>query len=278
MAHKALMRKINSFKRGKLYCSDIITERPVFVENSGGMLIDPENPDSFLSNSHKAVKYWPRISRGGSTSTIVDLASVIKLAQPANSHSIICAHNHPSGNLRISSTDKALTKRLVDAGRLLGIEITDHLILTRYGYSSFNQQGFFISPHAFLYCHTFRNIIPIHLLRTDHSDMLRSILLAAFFSLGLSASMKSAAGCSRSSESPECPDQEITVEGHLRLFGNEPFVRTAIITDDDSRYYLQADSGELDASGLSGGVYLYRLRAELGTASHTASGKMLLVK
>ena len=113
--------------------------------------------------------------------------------------------------------------------------------------TSFNQQGFFISPHAFHYCHTFRNIIPIHLLRTDHSDMLRSILLAAVFSLGLSTSMKPIAGCSRSSESPECPDQEITVEGHLRLFGNEPFVRTAVITDDDSRYYLLADSGELDA-------------------------------
>jgi len=84
---------------------------------------------------------WARISRGGATGTIVDPTAVFKLALLANSNSIICAHNHPSGNLRVSSADKALTRRLVEAGRVLGIEVTDHLILTRYGYTSFTQQG-----------------------------------------------------------------------------------------------------------------------------------------
>ena len=94
-----------------------------------------------MLTSSKHCLGWARISRGGSTATIVDPASVFKLALLANSQCLICAHNHPSNNLRISSTDKALTKRLVDAGRLLGIEVIDHLVLTRYGFSSFSQQG-----------------------------------------------------------------------------------------------------------------------------------------
>ena len=55
---------------------------------------------------------------------------------------VIFAHNHPSGNLSPSPEDIGLTKRLVEAGRLLGIEVLDHLIVTKRGYLSLKQQGY----------------------------------------------------------------------------------------------------------------------------------------
>lgn len=55
---------------------------------------------------------------------------------------IIVAHNHPSGILEASPEDKALTRRLVQAGTLLGIRILDHVIVARDGYVSMKQSGF----------------------------------------------------------------------------------------------------------------------------------------
>jgi DNA repair protein RadC len=55
--------------------------------------------------------------------------------------SVIVAHNHPSGTLDASAEDLALTKRLVQAGRLLGIPVLDHLIVTTEGYLSLKTEG-----------------------------------------------------------------------------------------------------------------------------------------
>lgn len=55
--------------------------------------------------------------------------------------SIIVAHNHPSGCLEPSDEDLSLTKRLSQAGKLLGIELLDHVIVTREGFMSFKQKG-----------------------------------------------------------------------------------------------------------------------------------------
>jgi len=55
--------------------------------------------------------------------------------------SVILAHNHPSGTLRPSPEDCALTKRLVRAGELLGIRVLDHIIVTEEGYLSMKQAG-----------------------------------------------------------------------------------------------------------------------------------------
>jgi len=55
---------------------------------------------------------------------------------------VIFAHNHPSGTLKPSPEDIALTRRLVEAGRLLGINVLDHLIVTKRGYLSLKQAGY----------------------------------------------------------------------------------------------------------------------------------------
>ncbi|MFH1610005.1 MAG: DNA repair protein RadC [Candidatus Bipolaricaulota bacterium] len=54
---------------------------------------------------------------------------------------VILAHNHPSGNLDPSPEDLALTRQLVEAGKILGIEVLDHVIVTKRGYTSLKEAG-----------------------------------------------------------------------------------------------------------------------------------------
>ena len=53
---------------------------------------------------------------------------------------IIIAHNHPSGETEPSEDDLKITKRLVDAGKVMGIEVLDHLIITKTSYLSFKEK------------------------------------------------------------------------------------------------------------------------------------------
>lgn len=93
-----------------------------------------------LLNNAKKVLGWSRISTGGSTSTIVEPCAVFQLALLGKASSIICAHNHPSGILKASSADISLTRRLTDAGKLLGIILDDHIIITQGDYMSLSEE------------------------------------------------------------------------------------------------------------------------------------------
>jgi DNA repair protein RadC len=62
-------------------------------------------------------------------------------ALKANATAIVLAHNHPSGNLNPSTNDIASTKKIVQAAKLLGISVMDHLVITPQGYYSFLQHG-----------------------------------------------------------------------------------------------------------------------------------------
>lgn len=95
---------------------------------------------AFLNNA-KVVTGFKKISFGGSTSTIVDPAEVIKQAVMNEANSVLLLHNHPSGQTAASKADIQLTKRLADAGKLLGIPVDDHLIIAGDGYTSFKEKG-----------------------------------------------------------------------------------------------------------------------------------------
>ncbi len=73
------------------------------------------------------------ISSGGTVSTVSDPKLIFVAALKANASSIILAHNHPSGNLKPSEEDCITTQQLMDVGRLLEIEVLDHLIITNRG-------------------------------------------------------------------------------------------------------------------------------------------------
>jgi len=81
------------------------------------------------------------IATGGTASCPVDPKMVFSTALKANAASIILAHNHPSGNLKPSKEDIAITRKLCEGGRLLDITILDHLIITSHGYTSLLDKG-----------------------------------------------------------------------------------------------------------------------------------------
>lgn len=91
-------------------------------------------------NTAKLVMGYKKISSGGSTSTIVDPAEVIRQAVMNEANSILLVHNHPSGRKAESKADIQLTKRLADAGKLLGIPVDDHIIIAGDGYTSFQEK------------------------------------------------------------------------------------------------------------------------------------------
>ena len=76
------------------------------------------------------------ISEGGINGTVVDVRIIMQYAIKANANGIILCHNHPSGNLSSSESDKAITKKVKDAGVLLDITLLDHIIITKSDYKS----------------------------------------------------------------------------------------------------------------------------------------------
>src|SRR3990172_1565565 len=81
------------------------------------------------------------ISVGSLDTSIVHPREVFAEAIKNKAASVIFAHNHPSGDPAPSSADLEITKRLVEAGKILGIDVTDHVIVTKDGFLSFREQG-----------------------------------------------------------------------------------------------------------------------------------------
>lgn len=94
----------------------------------------------FLNNNNKCLRCI-RISQGGLTSTAVDVRKIFKYALELGAISIILAHNHPSGSLKPSDSDRALTKKVEDGARILDLRVVDHLIITTGGFYSFADNG-----------------------------------------------------------------------------------------------------------------------------------------
>jgi len=95
----------------------------------------------FLTRSNK-VKGLFRVSKGGTCGTVVDPKIIFAAALKAMANSMILAHNHPSGNLQPSQADIDLTRKLRQAGKVLDIEVLDHLILAPHGgYYSFADES-----------------------------------------------------------------------------------------------------------------------------------------
>ena len=74
-------------------------------------------------------------SKGSLNSSLVDVAGIFKFALLCNACSIILTHNHPSGNTTPSQEDIEVTRRVKDAGNLLGVPLLDHIITTPTGNS-----------------------------------------------------------------------------------------------------------------------------------------------
>ena len=81
------------------------------------------------------------ISHGNVNSSIVGTREVFQKALLANAVSIFLMHNHPSGDSTPSREDIQVTKRLIDAGNIIGVQVLDHIIIGRPGYTSLKEKG-----------------------------------------------------------------------------------------------------------------------------------------
>ncbi len=93
-----------------------------------------------LNRANEVIRPF-QISVGGVSGTVADPKLIFKAAIEHLASAIILVHNHPSGNLTPSQADKDLTKKVVEAGRLLDVPVLDHLIFGDNGYFSFADEG-----------------------------------------------------------------------------------------------------------------------------------------
>ena len=82
------------------------------------------------------------ISHGNVNSSIVGTREVFQKALLANAVSIVVIHNHPSGDHNPSREDVEVTKRLIEAGNIVGIQLLDHIIIGRPRYTSLKEKGY----------------------------------------------------------------------------------------------------------------------------------------
>ncbi|HEY0979117.1 MAG TPA: DNA repair protein RadC [Flavobacteriales bacterium] len=82
-----------------------------------------------------------RVSQGGMHGTVADPKVIFRMALERKASAVILFHNHPSGQLRPSEEDIALTRKLREAGSVLDIQVSDHIIVAGTGYYSFADNG-----------------------------------------------------------------------------------------------------------------------------------------
>lgn len=93
-----------------------------------------------LNNNGQLIRFT-QLSSGGLTETAVDVRMLLKEALLHDATSFILVHNHPSGSLRPSRQDDALTERVKKAGDTMNIHMTDHVIVTESDYYSYAENG-----------------------------------------------------------------------------------------------------------------------------------------
>ncbi len=93
--------------------------------------------------TRNAIKYIDLVSRGTLNASLVHPREFFRMALMSAVSSLLLVHNHPSGNPEPSEEDLRITRRLRDAGRIIGIEILDHVIVGESvnGYKSFKEAG-----------------------------------------------------------------------------------------------------------------------------------------
>lgn len=93
-----------------------------------------------LNRNNKALGVYS-LAKGGITTCVVDIRLILSVALKTLATGLIIVHNHPSGSLNPSTDDKKITQQLKSACKLMGIDLLDHLIITKDAYYSFADEG-----------------------------------------------------------------------------------------------------------------------------------------
>lgn len=96
---------------------------------------------AILFNNRPDVVGYRKIADGGLDSIIVNIRLLISSGLLCNALRFSVAHNHPSGTLKPSAADRLLTRKIIEAGNILNMELLDHINLTSDNYYSFRDEG-----------------------------------------------------------------------------------------------------------------------------------------
>nr|WP_090397056.1 DNA repair protein RadC [Natribacillus halophilus] len=102
------------------------------------------NQEHFVAiylNTKNQVLFKKTLFIGSLNASIVHPREVFKEALRRSAASVVCLHNHPSGDPSPSREDREVTKRLVECGKVLGVEVLDHIIIGDRRYSSLREHG-----------------------------------------------------------------------------------------------------------------------------------------
>ena len=94
-----------------------------------------------LLNTKNQVMGTPEVYRGSVNASLIRVGELFREAVRENCTALIVVHNHPSGDPAPSPEDISVTKRIVEAGKLLDIEVLDHIILGQQGHVSLKERG-----------------------------------------------------------------------------------------------------------------------------------------
>ena len=134
-----LARRLNSFKKDKhpkiKNAKDIVR---IFSPEMSSL--KQEHLKGIYLNSRKKIIKQETIFIGSLNESIIHPREIFKIALNENAAAIILLHNHPSGDPTPSSFDIEVTKELITSGKILGIEILDHIIIGDNKYTSFKEK------------------------------------------------------------------------------------------------------------------------------------------
>jgi DNA repair protein RadC len=142
-------RVLAALELGARLASDVAAEGPVFrsPEDAGRYLLPryglrPVETFGLLAlDVRRRLKHEAVVSVGCLTSSLVHPREVFQEAVVSRAAGLVLFHNHPSGDPEPSGEDLSLTRRLVQAGQLMGIEVIDHLVLGAGRFVSLKERG-----------------------------------------------------------------------------------------------------------------------------------------
>jgi DNA repair protein RadC len=139
LALPSLLEKLasTSFTGSSISCSHDVFRRFRYAMG----LRDRENFLVLTLSSRNVVLSEEVVAVGSVNSVHVAPAHILKQAIMRNAPSILCLHNHPSGDPTPSAEDRSLTERIARAASLMGIRLLDHLVITAGSYYSFSDSG-----------------------------------------------------------------------------------------------------------------------------------------
>jgi DNA repair protein RadC len=104
-------------------------------------LLEQEHLRTMLLDTKNRVLATPTIYVGSLNTSLIRVGELFREAIRANSASLIVLHNHPSGDPTPSPEDVAVTRQIVEAGKLLDVEVLDHLIIGQQRFVSLKERG-----------------------------------------------------------------------------------------------------------------------------------------